>query len=417
MRTSLNKRRVVVTGCGGLTALGHDWPSIRTALRENRTGIVYMNEWDGYRELHTRLGAPAQSFELPSHYNRKIMRGMGRVSTLSVRASELALEDAGLLGDPVLREGRTGIAYGSSAGSIQPIIAAGRFAELGTLRGAPANSYVQMMAQTGAVNIGVFFKITGRLIPTCSACTSGSQGIGYSYETILDGRQDVMVAGGADELSVISAVVFDMIGATSTMNKTPERASRPFDSERDGIVVGEGGATLIMEELEHARARGAKIYAEIVGFASNTDGTHITRPNRATMAEVMRSALNNAQLEPERIGYVSAHATGTDRGDIAESQATLEVLGNRVPVSSMKGYFGHSIGACGPLEAWLAIQMMNEGWFAPTRNLDVPGEDIAPINHVRGKPLEREVDHIMSNNFAFGGINTSLIFRRWREDT
>ena len=411
----MSKRRVVVTGCGGLTALGHDWPSIRNALRENRTGIVYMNEWDSYRELHTRLGAPAQPFELPSHYNRKIMRGMGRVSILSVRASELALEDAGLLGDPVLREGRTGIAYGSSAGSIQPIIAAGRFAELGTLRGAPANSYVQMMAQTGAVNIGVFFKITGRLIPTCSACTSGSQGIGYSYETILDGRQDVMIAGGADELSVVSAVVFDMIGATSTMNKTPERASRPFDTERDGIVVGEGGATLIVEDLEHARARDAKVYAEIVGYATNTDGTHITRPNRTTMAEVMRAALDNARLKPEQIGYVSAHATGTDRGDVAESQATLEILGDRVPVSSMKGYFGHPIAACGPLEAWLAIQMMNEGWFAPTRNLDVPGEDIAPINHVLGKPLEREVDYVMSNNFAFGGINTSLIFRRWRE--
>lgn len=404
----------MVTGCGGLTTLGHDWPTIRAALLENRTGVAYIAAWDEYVELNTRLGAPAQAFELPSHYNRKIMRGMGRVSTLSVRASELALEDAGLIGDPILRGGRTGIAYGSSAGSIKPIVAAGRFAELGTLRGAAPNSYVQMMAQTGAVNIGVFFKVTGRLIPTCSACTSGSQGIGYSYETIQDGRQDVMIAGGADELSVVSAVVFDMIGATSTMNEAPGRAPRPFDSGRDGIVVGEGGATLIVEELENARARGARIYAEIAGFASNTDGTHITRPNMATMAEVMRAALENAGLEPEQIGYVSAHATGTDRGDVAESQATLRVLGEKVPVSSMKGYFGHPISACGPLEAWLAIQMMNEGWFAPTRNLDTPGDDIAPINHITGEPLEAEVDYVMSNNFAFGGINTSLIFKRWR---
>ena len=410
----MSKRRVVVTGCGGLTALGHDWPTIRKALLENRTGVDYIAAWDEYKELNTRLGAPAQPFELPSHYNRKVMRGMGRVSTLSVRASELALEDAGLIGEPVLRGGRTGIAYGSSAGSIKPIVAAGRFAELGTLRGAAPNSYVQMMAQTGAVNIGVFFKITGRLIPTCSACTSGSQGIGYSYETIQDGRQDVMIAGGADELSVVSAVVFDMIGATSTMNDEPGRSPRPFDAGRDGIVVGEGGATLIVEELEHAKARGAKIHAEIAGFASNTDGTHITRPNTATMAEVMRAALDNAGLEPAQIGYVSAHATGTDRGDAAESQATLAVLGERVPVSSMKGYFGHPIGACGPLEAWLAIQMMNEGWFAPTRNLDTPGDDIGRINHIVGEPLEAEVDYVMSNNFAFGGINTSLIFKRWR---
>ena len=400
----MSKRRVVVTGFGGLTALGHDWPTIRSALLNNRTGVRHMSEWDEYKELHTRLGAPAQAFELPSHYNRKIMRGMGRVSTLSVRASELALEDAGLIGEAVLRSGRTGIAYGSSAGSIKPIIAAGRFAELGTLRGAAPNSYVQMMAQTGAVNIGVFFKITGRLIPTCSACTSGSQAIGYSYETIQDGRQELMVAGGADELSVVSAVVFDMIGATSTLNETPEQSPRPFDAARDGIVVGEGGATLILEDLEHARARGARIHAEVAGFASNTDGTHITRPNMATMAEVMRAALDNAGLKAEQIGYVSAHATGTDRGDVAESQATLEVLGDQVPVSSMKGYFGHPIGACGPLEAWLA----------PTRNLDNPGEGIASINHIVGQPLEAEIDYVMSNNFAFGGINTSLIFRRWQ---
>lgn len=410
----MSKRRVVVTGCGGLTALGHDWPTIRTALLESRTGIVYMAAWDRYRELKTRLGAPVAPFVLTPQYNRKIMRGMGRVSTLSVRASELALEDAGLIGDPILREGRTGIAYGSSAGSIQPIIAAGRFAELGTLRGAAANSYIQTMPQTGAVNIGVFFKVTGRLIPTSSACTSGSQAIGYSYETIQEGRQDVMIAGGADELSVISAVVFDMIGATSTLNDSPERASRPFDAGRDGIVVGEGGATLILEELEHARSRGATIYAEVVGYASNTDGTHITRPNRKTMARVMQDALASAGLEPEQIGYLCAHATGTPRGDIAESLATYEVLGGQVPVSSLKGYFGHPIGACGPLEAWLAIQMMNEGWFAPTRNLDTPGKDIAPLNHIMGRPLETETDHVMSNNFAFGGINTSLIFRRWR---
>lgn len=412
----MSKRRVVVTGCGGLTALGHDWNAIRSSLRDNRTGVVYMNDWDDYEELNTRLGAPVQPFELPPHYNRKIMRGMGRVSTLSVRASELALEDAGLIGDPVLRQGRTGIAYGSSAGSIKPIIAAGRFAELGTLRGAAPNSYIQMMAQTGAVNIGVFFKTTGRLIPTCSACTSGSQGIGYAYESIQDGHQDVMIAGGADELSVISAVVFDMIGATSTQNDRPDSSPRPFDAHRDGIVVGEGGATVILEDLEHARSRGASIHAELVGFASNTDGTHITQPNRATMAEVMRAALSSARLKPAQIGYVSAHATGTPRGDVAEAQATLEVMGDAVPVSSMKGYFGHPIGACGPLEAWLAIQMMNEGWFAPTRNLERPGDDVASINHIIGEPLEAEVDYVMSNNFAFGGINTSLIFKRWRDD-
>ena len=407
-------RRVVVTGCGALTALGHDWPAIRAALAAGRTGVVRMDEWERYEELHTRLAAPVAAFELPAHYNRKVLRSMGRVALLATRASELAVEDAGLLGDPVISSGRTGIAFGSSAGSIQPIVAAGRFAELGTLRGAPTNSYVQMMAHTGAVNIGVFFKATGRLIPTCSACTSGSQGVGYGYETIRDGLQEVMITGGADELSVVSAVVFDMLGATTTMNDTPERAPRPFDAERDGLVIGEGGATLILEDLEHAQGRGARIYAEVVGYATNTDGTHITQPNAETMAEVMRIALADAGIGPEAIGYVSAHGTGTERGDVAETRATYEVLGGDVPVSSMKSYFGHTLGACGSLEAWLAIEMMNAGWFAPTRNLDNPDPECAPINHLRGAPARIETDYVMSNNFAFGGINTSLVFRRWR---
>jgi len=410
----MSRRRVVVTGCGGLTALGHTWPDIRAGLEAGRTGVVRMEDWDRYDELHTRLGAPTAPFELPRYYNRKVMRSMGRVALLSTRASELAVYDAGFeRSDPVLTGGRTGIAFGSSAGSIVPIIAAGRFAELGTLKGAPTNSYVQMMAHTGAVNIGVFFKVRGRLITTCSACTSGSQGIGFGYETIRDGIQDVMIAGGADELSVVSAVVFDMIGATTTMNDTPERAPRPFDAERDGLVVGEGGATLILEDLEHAKARGAKIYAEVVGFGTNTDGTHITQPNAETMAEVMRLALDDAGLKPQDIGYVSAHGTGTERGDIAESRATNKVMGAEVPFSSLKSYFGHTLGACGSLEAWLGIEMMNEGWFAPTRNLDNPAEECAPLNHLREGPVKIDTDHFMSNNFAFGGINTSLIFRRY----
>lgn len=409
-----SRRRVVVTGCGALTALGHDWASIRAALEAGRSGVVRMKEWDRYEELHTRLGAPVASFSLPSHYDRKVLRGMGRVALLATRASELALEDAGLLGDPVLSSGRTGIAFGSSAGSIRPIIAAGRFAELGTLREAPTNSYVQMMAHTGAVNIGVFLKVTGRLIPTCSACTSGSQGVGYAFETIREGLQDVMIAGGADELSPVSAVVFDMLGATSTMNEEPESTPRPFDVDRDGLVVGEAGATLILEDFEHARARGAHIHAEVLGFGTNTDGTHITQPNAKTMAEVIRIALADSGLEPEMIGYVSAHGTGTERGDIAEARATSDVLGNTVPVSSMKSYFGHTLGACGSLEAWLAIEMMNAGWFAPTRNLERLDPECAPINLLRNAPARIDTDFVMSNNFAFGGINTSLIFRRYK---
>ncbi|MGH8273256.1 MAG: beta-ketoacyl-ACP synthase [Gammaproteobacteria bacterium] len=406
--------RVVVTGCGALTGLGHDWPAIRANMEAGHSAVRRMQEWDGYKNLRTRLGAPAAPFELPAHYTRKRTRSMGRVALLAVRASELALADAGLLGDPVVGSGRTGVAYGSSSGSLEPMLSCGRFVETGSLRGASASSYVQQMAHTGAVNIGVFFSVRGRIIPTCSACTSGSQAIGYSWETLRHGLQDVMIAGGSDELSIASAVVFDMLYATSTRNDEPEASPRPFDRARDGLVLGEGGATLVLETLEHAQARGARIHAEIVGFGTNSDGTHVTQPTAPNMAEVMRLALADAELEPGKIGYVSAHATATALGDVAESEATFEVMGDHVPIASLKGYFGHTLGACGPLEAWLAIEMMNAGWFAPTCNLDNPAPACAPLDYHYGEPRAIETDYIMSNNFAFGGINTSLIFRRWQ---
>ena len=406
-------KRVVVTGMGGLTALGHDWTSISAKLRARQSGVQCMQDWSQYADLNTRLGAPAAPFELPPHYNRKTTRSMGRVALLSTRASELALVDAGLLDDPVLKSGRTGISYGASYGSAEPVIAFGRMVTTGEMKGVTSNSYVQMMSHTGAVNIGVFFGITGRIIPSSSACTSGSQGIGYAYEAIKYGKQSVMIAGGAEELNVGSAAVFDTLFATSTKNDAPQTTPRPFDRDRDGLVVGEGASTLILEELDHARKRGARIYAEVLGFGTNSDGTHITQPQASTMAVAMQMALEDAGLPASAIGYVNAHGTATDRGDIAESTATAEIFGKRVPVSSLKSYFGHTLGACGALEAWLSIEMMRAGWFAPTINLDNPDPACAELDYVTSGGRALATDVVMSNNFAFGGINTSLIFRRW----
>ncbi|HRE15803.1 MAG TPA: beta-ketoacyl synthase N-terminal-like domain-containing protein, partial [Rhodocyclaceae bacterium] len=214
----------------------------------------------------------------------------------------------------------------------------------------------------------------------------------------------------AEELSAASAVVFDTLFATSTKNDTPALTPRPFDAARDGLVVGEGAATLVLEEREHALARGANILAEIVGFGSNSDGAHITQPEAETMAVAMKLALQDARLEPEAIGYISAHGTATDRGDIAESQASAEVLGSCTPISSMKSYLGHTLGACGAIEAWWAIEMMRRGWFAPTLNLSSPDPACAMLDHITGNGRQIDTAYVMSNNFAFGGINTSLIF-------
>lgn len=406
-------RRVVVTGRGALSPLGHDWPTVMQRLASGRNAVRRYDEWGEYKGLNTRLGVPAAEFTLPEHYNRKSMRSMGRVALLATRASELALEDAGLLGDPILRSGRVGISHGSSAGTPSSMSDFGRMLAEHNTQYINATTYIKMMSHTSPVNIGVFFGITGRIITTSSACTSGSQGIGYAYEAIKAGKQVAMLAGGSEELDVTAATVFDTLFATSTRNDTPELTPRPFDADRDGLVVGEGACTLVLEELEHALGRGATIHAEILGFGTNSDGQHVTQPNAATMATAMRLALEDAQLPPDAITYVNAHGTATDHGDIAETSATHAVFGARMPISSLKSYTGHTLGACGALEAWVTLEMLREGWFHPTANLDKVDPRCAELDYLTGEGRRIDGEYAMSNNFAFGGINTSLVLRRW----
>ena len=235
--------------------------------------------------------------------------------------------------------------------------------------------------------------------------------IGQAYEAIKYGKQTVMIAGGAEELSATQAAVFDVFFATSCRHDAPQLTPRPYDKDRDGLVIGEGAGCLILEEYEHAVARGATIYAELVGYGSNTDGMHVTQPNRATMAECMRLSLADADLQADAIHYINGHGTATEQGDIAESQATMEVMGTHIPISSLKGYFGHTLGACGAIEAMLAITMMQQQTFIANLNLDQVDTACAPLNYIQGQAQHLQAAYIMSNNFAFGGINTSLIFR------
>jgi 3-oxoacyl-[acyl-carrier-protein] synthase II len=406
-------RRVVVTGMAGLSPLGQDWKSVRDSLRTGVSGVRVVPEWQVLEGLETRLAAPVTDFAVPAHFPRKKVRSMGRVALLAARATELALEDAGLLDDPALGDGGTGVAYGSTSGSPPAMETYARSILKHTVRGIAATDYIQFMSHTCAANLALFFGIRGRLIPTCSACTSGSQGIGYGYEAIRFGRQRVMVTGGAEELHPIDAAVFDIMFATSTRNDAPATTPRPFDRDRDGLVVGEGAATLILEDLDHARARGARIHAEIVGYGTNCDGQHITNPDRDGMQRVMELALEDAALPPGAIGYVNAHGTATKLGDIAESLATHRVFGAGVPVSSLKGALGHTLGACGALEAWMTIGMLQEGWCAPTLNLDSVDPACGDLDYVRHAPRAVAMEHAISNNFAFGGVNTALVFRRW----
>jgi 3-oxoacyl-[acyl-carrier-protein] synthase II len=405
--------RVVVTGMAGFSPLGLSWDEVEANLRAGRSCVRYMPEWDVFEGLNTRLGAAVRGFELPEHYDRKRMRSMGRVALLATRCSELAIEAAGLRDDPVLTGGRTGVAYGSSSGS-PPAISnlAGMLASHNT-EAVKANTYIQMMPHTTAVNVSIFFGITGRIVPTSSACTSGSLAIGSAYEAIRHGKQTVMIAGGSEELCASQAAVFDALFATSTRNEAPTSTPRPFDADRDGMVVGEGASTFVLEDLDHALARGATIHAEVVGFGTNADGQHVTQPTAETMAIAMQLALEDAGLAPEEIAYVNAHGTATDRGDVAESQATLSALRQPVPISSLKSFMGHTLGACGSLEAWMTIEMLNRDWFAPTINLEQVDPRCADLDYVVGGGRTLQAEYVMTNNFAFGGVNTSLIFRRW----
>ncbi len=406
-------KRVVVTGMAGLSPIGLDWPEVEKNLRARQSAVRCMPEWDIIADLNTRLGAPLPEFELPPHYSRKRTRSMGRIGILATRSAELAIEDAGLIDDPILKSGRTGVAYGSSSGSPPAIADIGKMMLTHDMDCMNANTYIQIMPHTTAVNVSVFFGICGRLIPTSTACTSGSLAIGLGYEAIQCGQQTVMVAGGAEEISVSQAAVFDTLFATSTLNDTPTSTPRPFDVDRDGMVVGEGAATFVLEDLDHALARGATIHAEVSGFGTNSDGNHITQPTAETMAAAMRSALEGAKIPAEKIGYVNAHGTATDLGDIAESQATLTALRRGVPVSSLKSYMGHTLGACGSLEAWMTIEMLKRDWYAPTINLSNVDPRCADLDYIVGDGLTQHSEYVMNNNFAFGGVNTSLVFRRW----
>ncbi len=380
-------------------------------LKTYENCVQFWEKLTEYDRLNSALGAPVIGFEAPSHFTRKITRTMGRISVMAVKTAEDALIDANLLGDEIVKT--AGVSYGSSMGSMDALLDFYSMCIDKKVKLLNSGSYIKMMPQTAAVNISLYFKTNGRLIPTSTACTSGSMGIGYAYEAIKDGYQNIMIAGGAEEIHPTQVGVFDALYATSTKNSAPKTTPRPFDKERDGLVIGEGAGTLILEEYESAIKRGAKIYAEIAGFATNTDGDHITNPNKDKMADVMKLALKSANLKPSDIGYINAHGTGTINGDIAESKAVEEVFGkNNVPISTIKSYTGHTLGACGAIEAILSIMMMKNSWFSPNLNLKNVDENCGELDYIMHEGRNLDVNYIMTNNFAFGGINTSLILKR-----
>jgi 3-oxoacyl-[acyl-carrier-protein] synthase II len=308
-----------------------------------------------------------------------------------------------------------GLAYGSTHGSssAQEEFCRTLFTRNG-MRGIPSTSYLKFMSNTCVVNLANFFGIQGRVISTCSACTSASNAIGYGFEAIRAGQLDVMICGGAEEMHFTHAVVFDILYATSRhFNDRPGESSRPFDEARDGLVVAEGAATLILEEGRAGETRGAHIHGEVIGFGTSCDGQHVTQPSADGMAKAMKNALADAQVAPDQVDYINAHATATDIGDFAEVRPRFRVFGERVPISSTKGHTGHTLGACGGLESAFCLAMMNGGFLVPTKNLDKPDPRCAPLRYLRNENRRREEhEHRDEQQLRFGGINTSLVSTR-----
>ncbi|HEX7501154.1 MAG TPA: beta-ketoacyl synthase N-terminal-like domain-containing protein [Polyangia bacterium] len=404
-------KRVAVTGMGLRSPLGHTPAALRDGLLAGRSGIRTMADWGGLDGLRTRVGAPCDGIDA-SEIPRKYSRTMGRVAVLSALSVRDAIADAGLPSD-VIASPSCGVAFGSTVGStaaqeefLRPIL------NEGTIRGILASTYLQFMSHTCAANIAMMFGCKGPVIASCTACTSGSQGVGIAYEQVRFGRVPICLGGGAEELHVLHAGIFDIMRATSAgYAETPDRTPRPFDRWRDGLVVGEGAACLVLEEYEHARRRGATIHAEIIGYGQGCNGTHPTNSDPDGICIAVGAALRDAELAPSDIDHINAHATGTDVGDAAEAVAVHRIFGAKVPVSALKGYLSHTLGASGAIESVASIMMMKDGFMAVSKNLDEPDPALPPLDHVLGSARQTPIKIAMNNNFAFGGINTSLIFR------
>jgi 3-oxoacyl-[acyl-carrier-protein] synthase II len=404
-------RRVAITGLGVITPLGNSVASFIQGLEQGRNASVYMPEWEQYKGLHCLVGSPAK-LEDEKLIPRQNRRSMGRLSIFSVQATQQAIKDAKLTQEDIT-SGRLGCVIGSTMGSAESIAEA--FETLlpdNDLSKLPSTKFFQCVSHTAALNVGQFLGITGSVMSANAACASALVAVGSGYDLIRTGQQDIMICGGAEGLHPTVVGSFDVLFATSTgFNQNPRQTPRPFDARRDGLVCGEGAGIVILEDYTLAQKRNAKIYAEIIGFNSLGNGIHVSESNRQAIAACINGTLKRAQVLPQDIDYINAHATATIQGDKEEAAAIREVFGDTVPVSSLKGNIGHTLGASGAIELIASLIMMEKSLIYPTLNLQEPDRECQGINHVM-RPLSKKINLLLKNCFAFGGINASLICKK-----
>jgi 3-oxoacyl-[acyl-carrier-protein] synthase II len=404
---------VVVTGQGAVTPLGLDASSSFEAALAGRSGVGPITRFDPAR-LPVRIAAEVRG-EIPdAGVPAKEWRRLDRFVRLALAAASEALADAGLAGDPAARR-RLGCVIGSSIGGVETLLENHR----SYLEGRRVSPFFIPMtiANMAAGYAAIRYGLAGPNLCTTSACASGAHAIGEAARAIRAGQADAMLAGGSDAL-VLELVLagFAAMRGLSTRNHDPEGASRPFDADRDGFVVGEGAGLLVLEALEAARARGARVRGELVGYAAGADAFHVAAPDEEGQGALrcMQAALDDAGLAPAEVEHVNAHATGTPAGDRAEARALHALGAGAVPVSATKSVTGHLLGAAGAVEAIFTLRALETGWLPPTVNLVRPDPECA-LEHVAGKARRADARVALSNSFGFGGTNATLVFRRWEE--
>jgi len=409
------RRRVVVTGMGAVSPFGKGVETLVEALLRGRSGVRFVDELGRYEGLRSLVAAPVPEID-PKIIPRKHRRTMSPMSVYAVLAAGDALRQAGL-GAEQCAGGDMGVSIGSSVGStISTQQSYSDFFNFNSLEKMRSTGFFKIMNHSCAANVSHALGITGRVLAASSACSTSCQTVGYGAEMIAFGRQEIMVCGGAEEYHPLITATFDIMNASSCgFNHAPERTPRPFDRDRDGVVCADGCGILVLESLDSARRRGATVLAEVAGFATVSDTSNMVNPSADSMETCMRRALEDAGEPPDRVDYVNAHATGTDQGDRAESEAVHRVFGGRPRVSSLKGHMGHTMAASGALEIVAVIEMMNRSCIPPTLNLDNVDPACADIRHVT-EPVFEETACALKNNFAFGGVNSSIVLRRAEHD-
>ena len=406
-------RRVVVTGMGIVSSIGNNAQEVQASLREGKSGIV---KSDVYAEMGFRSQVHGSlKIDIDTAVDRRARRFMGDGAAYAAIAMQQAITDAGL-GEDLVSNPRTGLIVGSGGPSTKAIVAAADTARTEPIKGPKKVgpfAVPKAMSSTCSANLSTWFKTKGVNYSISSACSTSANCIGNAAEMIQWGKQDVMFAGGGEELDWTLSVLFDAMGAMSAKrNDTPEKASRAYDVDRDGFVISGGGGILVLEELEHAKARGAKIYAEIVGYGATADGADMVAPSGEGAVRCMKMALQN--LGGQTVDYINPHATSTPVGDIPEIQAIMEVFGDKTPpISATKSLTGHAQGAAGVHEAIYTLLMMQGGFIAASANIDEIDPAVAAANIVRERIDGADINLAISNSFGFGGTNATLAFQRY----